>query len=73
MSKHAYIPSIQDDDLWVKDGNFKLLTEKDSPFHYEYFGSLKKAKNLLQEEGIYDGVVYKFESKPPYKFVGKFS
>lgn len=75
MAKYNYIVSGAGKDLWVgEDGNFECLVEWDRPTHYGGVTTLEAARE--EQAGTlvntnYPTVIYKFEAKPPYKYLGE--
>jgi hypothetical protein len=74
MTKYVYIVSGAGQALWVgPDGNFEALLPADKPSDYNAQTSLKAAKGEQFEQFVNNNYlceIYKFDNKPPYKFLG---
>jgi len=74
MPKYVYLVSGGRQSMWVKDEHFECLEPTDCPQTYSPQTSLTKARDELLEKtlkGVVGLVIYKFDSKPPYKYHGK--
>lgn len=76
MPKYAYLVVSDCEELWIKDGHFEVMSDNDKPQEYaeQSATSLKQAKEIWIDRLLkFDAelVIYKFDSKPPYKYYGK--